>query len=177
MDELDRMFRTYHDSLVRYLTRRTGDVDVAEELAQETFIRALKHVPLASERSWLFAVATNLLRDEGRKRTRRQRHLELWRDEQDIAAPAEADDDSDREVRASLARRAVQALPERDRQALLLKEEGLDYFEIAAAMELSVGSVGTTLSRARRRLVEIYERLQRDDAADSRASQERERGE
>jgi RNA polymerase sigma-70 factor (ECF subfamily) len=47
---------------------------------------------------------------------------------------------------------------------LLLREEGLNYGEIAAALDLSVGSVGTTLSRARRRLVEGYEQMQRADA-------------
>jgi RNA polymerase sigma-70 factor (ECF subfamily) len=59
----------------------------------------------------------------------------------------------------------VDALAERDRMALLLREEGLDYHEIAAALGLSVGSVGTTLSRARRRLLDVYETLQRDRAA------------
>jgi RNA polymerase sigma-70 factor (ECF subfamily) len=58
----------------------------------------------------------------------------------------------------------VDALAERDRLALLMREEGLDYTEIAAALDLSVGSVGTTLSRARKRLVEAYEALQRGDA-------------
>jgi RNA polymerase sigma-70 factor (ECF subfamily) len=43
-----------------------------------------------------------------------------------------------------------------------MKEEGLSYDEIAEALELSPGSVGTTLSRARRRLVETYEAMQRD---------------
>ena len=61
---------------------------------------------------------------------------------------------------AAMARAAVDALVERDRLALLMREEGLDYSEIASALELSVGSVGTTLARARRRLVEEYERLQ-----------------
>jgi RNA polymerase sigma-70 factor (ECF subfamily) len=60
---------------------------------------------------------------------------------------------------AALARRAVDALAERDRLALLMREEGLDYEEIAEALGLSVGSVGTTLARARRRLVERYEAL------------------
>ena len=58
------------------------------------------------------------------------------------------------------ARRALDELTERDREALLMREEGLDYTEIAEALELSVGSVGTTLARARRRLVEAYESLQ-----------------
>jgi RNA polymerase sigma-70 factor (ECF subfamily) len=61
-----------------------------------------------------------------------------------------------------MARRALEALAERDRNALLMKEEGLDYHEIAAALDLSFGSVGTTLARARRRLVEAYESLQRE---------------
>jgi RNA polymerase sigma-70 factor (ECF subfamily) len=51
-------------------------------------------------------------------------------------------------------------LGERDRDALLMREEGLDYEEIARALDLSPGSVGTTLSRARRRLMEAYESLQ-----------------
>ena len=51
------------------------------------------------------------------------------------------------------------ALAERDRHALLMREEGLDYHEIAEALGLSVGSVGTTLARARRRLVEAYEAI------------------
>ena len=63
---------------------------------------------------------------------------------------------------AAFARKAVDALAERDRLALLMKEEGLSYDEIAEALELSPGSVGTTLSRARRRLVETYEAMQRD---------------
>ena len=61
-----------------------------------------------------------------------------------------------------MARRAIETLSERDRLALLMREEGLDYNEIAAALGLSVGSVGTTLSRARRRLVESYEAAQQE---------------
>jgi RNA polymerase sigma-70 factor (ECF subfamily) len=73
------------------------------------------------------------------------------------------DDEADvAEVRArerALARRALEALGERDRQALLLKEEGLDYGEIADVLQIEKGSVGTTLSRARKRLAESYEAL------------------
>ena len=118
MTDVERLFRAYHEPLVRYLTRRLGDRDWAEEVAQETFVRALRQGELQNERAWLFAVATNLVRDEARKDARRRRHLEL------------------------------------------LREEGLDYHEIAEALGLSVGSIGTTLARARRRLVEQYEALQ-----------------
>ena len=163
MTDVERLFHLYHAPLVRYLTRRLGDRDWAEEVAQETFLRALRHGPVASERAWLFAVATNLVRDEGRKAVRQRRHLEL------LAAEARAEEavepeptTLERAQEAALARRAVDALVERDRLALLMREEGLSYPEIAEALNLSVGSVGTTLARARRRLMESYEALTRE---------------
>lgn len=162
--ELERLFHLYHAPLVRYLTRRLGDRDWAEEVAQETFLRALRQERLTSERSWLFAVATNLVRDEARKDERRRRHLQLLADEERdrvVEEPAVADAERAREQ--ALARRAVDALAERDRLALLMKEEGLSYPEIAEALGMSVGSVGTTLCRARKRLAETYEALQAGD--------------
>ena len=162
MTDVDRLFRTYHDMLVRYLTRRLGDRDWAEEVAQETFVRALRQDQITNERAWLFTVANNLVRDEARKDARRRRHLDLLRAEE--ADRVEQPDVSsiERAQEMALARRAVDALAERDRLALLMREEGLDYHEIAEALGLSVGSVGTTLSRARRRLVEAYETLQEE---------------
>lgn len=164
MDHVDRLFREYHQPVVRYLTRRLGDRDLAEELAQETFIRALRHAPVSNERAWIFAVATNLVRDEARRDSRERQRLSLLRRESATHVEPEITA-IERMQEQALARRAVDALAERDRMALLLREEGLDYHEIAAALGLSVGSVGTTLSRARRRLVDAYESLQRDRAA------------
>ena len=166
MDDLDRLFRCYHAQIVRYLTRRLGDRDLADELASETFVRAMRylgeHGSVSSERSWLFAVATNLVRDEARRDIRQRRHLELLRAEGAGQVQEPEPTSLERMQEAALARRAVDALAERDRVALLMKEEGLDYHEIATALGLSVGSVGTTLSRARRRLVEVYEAMQQE---------------
>ena len=158
MQDIDRLFHQYHGPLVRYLTRRLGDRDWAEEVAQETFVRALRQTELQNERAWLFAVATNLVRDDARKEARRRRHLELLAAEAKDAV-AEMPNDLERAEERALARKAIDTLTERDREALLMREEGLDYNEIAEALELSVASVGTTLSRARRRLVEAYEEL------------------
>lgn len=160
MQDIDRLFREYHDPLVRYLTRRLGDRDWAEEVAQETFIRATRQDTLLNERAWLFAVATNLVRDEARKDARRRRHLELLTEEAKANAIVEPPiTDLERAQERAMARKAIDMLTERDREALLMREEGLDYTEIAEALELSLASVGTTLSRARRRLVEAYEEL------------------
>ena len=165
MTDLERLFATYHGPLVRYLTRRLGDRDWAEEVAQETFLRALRQESIVSERSWLFAVATNLVRDEARKDARRRRRLELLREQARAEEVVDPEPTSlEREQEAAMARKALEALNERDREALLMREEGLDYHEIAAALDLSFGSVGTTLARARRRLVEAYEALQQGRA-------------
>lgn len=163
MDDADRLFRLYHAPLVRYLTRRLGDRDWAEEVAQETFLRALRQETVVNERAWLFAVATNLVRDEGRKASRRRQHLQLLADEERAREREAGEPVSglERAQEAALARRAIEQLAERDRLALLMREEGLDYMEIAEALALSPGSVGTTLARARRRLAEAYESLQR----------------
>lgn len=172
MTDVERLFRTYHTQLVRYLTRRLGDRDWAEEVAQETFVRALRQEHLTNERAWLFTVANNLVRDEARKDARRRRHLELLREEAKAEELAEPEPTSlERAQEAARARRAIEALSERDRCALLMREEGLDYHEIADALELSFGSVGTTLARARRRLVEAYEALLRaENGGDHAAS-------
>ena len=163
MSDIERLFTTYHQPLVRYLVRRLGDRDWAEEIAQETFVRALRQEKIVSERAWLFAVATNLVRDEARKDARRRRHLELLREQAKADEAVEPEPTSlERAQEAALARRALDCLSNRDREALLMREEGLDYNEIASALELSVGSVGTTLARARRRLVEAFDEMQRE---------------
>jgi RNA polymerase sigma-70 factor (ECF subfamily) len=164
-DRLTALFAAYHAPLVRFLARRLGDTDWAEEIAQETFVRAMRQETIASERSWLFAVASNLVRDETRKDARHRARLETLREQSradDVVEPEPTSMERDDE--RALARDAVAQLAERDRDALLMREEGLSYEEIAAALDLSVGSVGTTLSRARRRLMEAYESLQHERA-------------
>lgn len=152
--DLAALFREHHASLVRVLYRRTGDHDRAEDIAQETFARAVA-APPRNPRPWLFAVALNLVREDGRKAVRQGRRLELYRAESAQSTPA-----PDHALERSESVRAVQdalaTLGDRDREALLLKAEGFNYDEIAETLGLAKGAVGTTLSRARRKLVEAY---------------------
>jgi len=149
---------TYAD-LVRFLYRKVWDADQAQDLAQETFVRALDHAP-ENPRAWLFTVARNLARDAARTVLRRRKHLALLKSEADVDPPAAPDAlvTAETAERASAVRRALEQLGERDREALLLWDAGFNYEEIAAQLDLALGSVGTTLARARRRLVEAYER-------------------
>ncbi|MEO7362210.1 MAG: sigma-70 family RNA polymerase sigma factor [Gemmatimonadaceae bacterium] len=177
MHDADRWYREHAPSLIRYLQRQLGDRDLAEDVVQETFLRALRHEPSTNARSWLFTTATNLVRDLARRDVRRRVHLErLQRDRVQELEDAVADhaahplsftgatgDDAgegrDESVGDSPMHRALESLSARDRTALLLSEEGLSYNEIAVMLELSMQSVGTTLTRARKRLIRQYELL------------------
>jgi RNA polymerase sigma-70 factor (ECF subfamily) len=147
------------------LYRRTGDHARAEDLAQETFVRALE-APPDNPKPWLFAVALNLVRDEGRAAVRRQAKLELLKGEMDGAAAPAPDELLEQDERRVLVRDALDELAEQDRAVLLMKAEGLNYDEIAAATGLAKGSIGTTLARARRRLVEAYNERNRGKEPD-----------
>jgi RNA polymerase sigma-70 factor (ECF subfamily) len=156
--DLAQLFEQYYGSLVRMLYRRTGDQDRAEDLAQETFARAVA-APPDNPRPWLFAVALNLVREDGRRNATRGRRLELLRSDDRPASGPEVD--LERNEDTARVRAALATLSERDREALLLKAEGFDYEEIASTLGLAKGAVGTTLARARRRLVEAYRSQER----------------
>jgi len=149
-----QLFELYYAPLVRMLWRRTGDQDRAEELAQETFARAVE-APPTNPRPWLFAVALNLVREDARRDKRQGRRLQLLKAESPSSAPA-ADADYERRERQAAVRTALACLNERDREALLLKAEGFSYDEIAVSLGLARGAIGTTLARARKRLVEAF---------------------
>ncbi len=157
--DLSQVYREHYRSLVRFLYRRIGDQARAEDLAQETFVRALEHNP-QNPRSWLFTVATNLARDEGRRSAVRRRHLSLVKAEAQARPPEPGPEVAlERRETVKRVRAALSQLAERDQEALLLWEEGFSYDEIAELLGLSRGSIGTTLSRARSRLATAYEDL------------------
>jgi RNA polymerase sigma-70 factor (ECF subfamily) len=152
------VFRETYGDLVRFLHRRVWDADQAHDLAQEAFVRALEHDP-ENPRAFLFTIALNLSRDEARAAMRRKKHLTL------LKADSRDSRDSENAERVEGVRMALEQLSERDREVLLLWDAGMSYPEIAAQTGLKVGAIGTTLARARRKLVEAYEALGERHAA------------
>jgi RNA polymerase sigma-70 factor (ECF subfamily) len=159
MDDLERLYKTHYSAVVRFLYRKIWDADRAEDLAQEVFIRAMAHRP-EKPRAWIFAVAANLARDEARAAIRRKKHLTLLKDDPvPLTTPdASAEDSVERDERLAQVQGALSTLSQRDQEVLLLWDAGLSYPEIAAQTGLAVGAVGTTLARARKRLIEAYDR-------------------
>lgn len=159
------VYRTTYEDLVRFLYRKVWDAERAHDLAQETFLRCLRDRAslegVGNERAFVFTIANNLARDEARSVIRRKKHLALLKNEAETSTPAPAPEDAiERERRQTLVEQALSQLSDRDREVLLLWDAGLTYQDIAAQTGLSIGAIGTTLSRARRRLVEMYDAME-----------------
>lgn len=154
-EDIADVYRSTYRALVRFLYRKVWDAERAEDLAQEAFARALVHKP-ENARGWLFIVAANMARDEARKAARERRHLTLLKSEPDAVHTA-PEDEIDADTQRARVQVALEQLTPRDREALLLWDAGMSYDEIAAQTGLARGAIGTTLARARRRLVEAYD--------------------
>ncbi|HUF69550.1 MAG TPA: sigma-70 family RNA polymerase sigma factor [Longimicrobiales bacterium] len=155
------------DAVYRFSLRLTGNEAEADDLTQETFLRAYRHWSTytrgTSCRSWLFTICRNAFL-RGRERT--DRRMESFESELDVAVEAMAgakvlaeirnedperrffDSFIDAEVDAAIAR-----LPDEFRQAVVLSDlEGLSYNEVAHVMDVPVGTVKSRLYRGRRLL-------------------------
>ena len=159
------VYRDTYPDLVRFLHRKVWDVERAQDLAQEAFVRALRHEP-NKPRAWLFQVAANLARDEARTVIRRKRHLILLKSEtEDLQASApDLNDQLSEQERMVGVKAALEGLSDRDRDVLLLWDAGQSYTEIARQAGLAVGAIGTTLARARRRLADAYHETETEKA-------------
>ncbi len=148
MQFLDQV-EPWRRDLYRYCRGLTGSVWDAEDLVQESLLRAFAklselHWDVENPRAWLFLVATNVWRDRVR-RSEPDSLPESW----DEAAPEEPVRAEVREALLELAR----ALPPQERAALLMKDVfDLSLEETARALETSVGAVKAALHRGRRRL-------------------------
>ena len=133
--------------------------EATEDVLQDVFLSLFRHLRLGRPRSnlqgWLFQVAHNLALKQRRKRHRRQQTESDW----DAALAGRAiDPGANPEERLAADERrgrlhaVVRAIPERDRQCLFLRAEGLCYRDIAGALGISLGSVAKSLARAVTRL-------------------------
>jgi RNA polymerase sigma-70 factor (ECF subfamily) len=144
-----RLFQAQYPSLFRYLQRLTGDVDAAEDFAQEVFVRLYQRGSLPDDaRAWMAAVAHNLLRDENRTAKRRLQLMQARPLGLQGTSPRTADEKLLADERRKAVRTVLDKLNERDRRMLLLRHSGYSYREIAHAVGVSETSVGTLLLRA-----------------------------
>jgi RNA polymerase sigma-70 factor (ECF subfamily) len=132
-------------ALRRYARALTRDADIADDLVQDTLVRALRseHLFQGEEvRSWLYTILTNLNRNRLRSLARRPALSPIEdNDAPDLAGPEAGGRDIER---------ALATLAEDQRQALLLVVlEGLSYREVAEVQGVPIGTVMSRLARAR----------------------------
>jgi RNA polymerase sigma-70 factor, ECF subfamily len=162
--EFDGLFERLYPQLFRYLNRLTGSPDLADDIAQESFVRLLaRPLPEEEARRWLFTVATNLVRDSARTSKTRQRLL-VGNPVSPTPAPL-PDEETERSQTIAAVRAALEELAERDRVLLLMRQEGFKYEEIAQSAGVAPGSVGTLIARAARRFAAVYRKqeAEKDD--------------
>ncbi len=148
--ELTQAFRELRGGLLSYLRKRVGDADVAQDLLQETFLKALaageRQRPADNVAGWLYAIARNAVADFYRRRRPTE---PLDADNWPAARP---DDDVLRELAACL-RPLAQGLPEIYRDTLLASDfEGKTMRSLASARGVSLSAIKSRASRARRLL-------------------------
>jgi RNA polymerase sigma-70 factor (ECF subfamily) len=152
----------YHRPMINFLYRMVGNHAIAEELAQEVFLRVYRarssYRAEARFTTWLYRIATNLAvnhaRDTKHERTAQTVYLDAA-DEETGTTPDLADDDPSaeermlRDERMAAIRLHVMALPERQRMAVLMhKYQGMDYRQIGDVLKLSESATKSLLFRA-----------------------------
>lgn len=156
----------HRTSIVGYLARMTGNQGVAEELAQEVFLRVYRnrdgYEPSAKFTTWIYRIATNLALNSIRDRRHERNHRSLdepSREDRPALEIAEKRASQEEamlaDARLSVVRDAVAQLPDKQRAAVLMhKYQELDYQQIGDALGLSVSAVKSLLFRAYEKLRE-----------------------
>jgi RNA polymerase sigma factor (sigma-70 family) len=160
----DELFRSAYRELRSLTYRLIGDAQEAEDVVQEAFIKLSgSHVlrqPDDQVRAWLRRVCLNTGHNRLRSSRRADHHLDRaarLSPAGSATSPAQPLDDVLVREQQDAVRRALASLPPNQRDCLLLRHSGYSYAEIAATLEIAIGSVGVFLARGERAFRLTYE--------------------
>jgi RNA polymerase sigma-70 factor (ECF subfamily) len=164
----DELVDRYQSPLIGFFIRNTRDVQLSEDLAQDTLIKLYQqswdYLPVGRFRGWLFRIARNLLIDDIRRKTNDAlvRAVKRPRDEEDdvlnrIAGELTAPEDkADQREVARLVDAGLDLLPEEQRQTFTLHHfGGVSLPEIAQIMDIPLATCKSRLRLAREKLAEV----------------------
>ncbi|MDZ4718783.1 MAG: sigma-70 family RNA polymerase sigma factor [Roseiflexaceae bacterium] len=152
----EAIFRQYYAQVCRVAYGLTRSHEAADDLAQEAFVALYRRppqlLPDTSLVAWLCRVALNRGANTLRGARREQERIARI----GVDTPPDPFDDLLRDEQRALVRTVLAQLPERQAQILALRYAGLSYTEIASALGVAPGSVGTLLARAERAFAAAY---------------------
>ena len=157
-DAFGELVRRHHPGVVNVVYRMCGDVELAEDAAQDAFIQAWLHLPSfrpgTSLRNWIYRIAVNAALDVLRREPKTPLvDLETLSMPDSVAGPEFVLLEKER---AFAVQQAILSLTEANRSVLTLREYGgLSYQEIAATLNIPLGTVMSRLNYARDRLKEL----------------------
>ncbi len=158
MTEFQEIYQRFAQDVFRFALYLSGNPDVAEDIASETFVRLWasdETIRLQTVKAYLFAIARHLFIDDRRAARRR---AEIGSQIEDAVEDPERQAQSRSELEWVL--KQLQAFPEVDRAALLMRaQQDLSYEEIAVALGLSVAVVKVKVHRTRLKLAEAKAKL------------------
>lgn len=154
--DFDELVDRHSGEIFAYMWRLLRDAHDAEDCLQETFLRAFRSYGRVragtNYRAWLYKIATNTARSQWKRRARHETHtIELDPDRQ--ADEMSVADRVEQDALLAAVRRAVEALPDQQRAALIMRKyQELSYAEIAAALECTETAARANVYQAVRKL-------------------------
>jgi len=156
-DAFNILVGRYKDRLMNFVFRYVGDYNDADDILQETFIRLYvkkeAYAPVAKFSTWLYTIAANLAKTRALRRR-------LWESKKGVSELAEsgkpADIQADDAIRHEIIQRALNRIPAKYREVVLLCDiQELTYEEVAEAIGINIGTVKSRLNRGRSKLKEL----------------------
>ncbi len=155
----EKIYQSHFAMVHRRITYLTGDVHVAEELAQEVFIKLYKEPPSHDNiEAWLNVVAARTAYNHLKREKIYEQKLE-WEGKQRAQETQTPESVVLQKEDQAMVWQALGTLSLRDRTCLLMKHSGYKYAEIADCLELEVGAIGVILSRAQEKFKKKYEMM------------------
>ncbi len=179
----DAIVNRYKDQLLNFAYRFLGNMEEAEDVVQETFLRIFrnKHAyrQIAKFSTWVYTIAGNLAKTELRKRKRRKYVYisDMGFDDKDFEIEdvnADTEREVDSMIKEKYIQKAIDELPARFRQVILLVDvQELPYEEVSAIMRVPLGTIKSRVNRARLKLQDkLSDLMEHDTSANKRGVDE-----
>lgn len=177
-DAFSELFEQYHKRVLHVAYRLCGNIQEAEDITQEVFLKVFKGISnfhaAATFFTWLYRITVNLCLDKKRKRQRREKYdanagLDSGSNNFDQAVSNESTHALDQEIwqdeLQEMLQRALNKIKPKLRTVIVLKDiEGLSYREVAQIVDCSEGTISSRLNRGRKQLKNILSQLGIDEA-------------